>query len=120
VSKQPMWRYLWFGLCAQALACARPAPQTAEYQGQSYREALQKICKVDELAGLGAEADPLEKSQKREDWLTEQVENPDAIYFRTLLKVQSAAEKSAALRAEAKKSGLDGCPLADTIAEDTF
>src|SRR5688572_28945501 len=113
-----MWRHLLLGLCMPALACARPAPQTPEYQGQSYREALRKICKVDELAVLGTEADPLEKSQMREDWLTEQVENLDAIYFRTLLKVQSAEEKSAALRAEAKKSGLDGCPLTDTIAED--
>ena len=64
-----------------ALACARPAPDAPEYQGQTYREALIKICKVDELAGLASEDDPLEKSQKSEDWLNEQVENPDAIYF---------------------------------------
>jgi hypothetical protein len=115
-----MHRHLWLALGTAVLACARPAPEQPEYQGQSYREALRKICKVDELAGLASEEDPLEKSQKREDWLSEQVENPDAIYFRTMLKVQSAEEKSAALRAEAKKSGLDGCPLADAIAADPF
>lgn len=104
------------GVLLCGLACARPPPpEEPEYQGQSYREALDTICKVDELAGLDAEGDPLEKSQRREDWLIERVKNPDAIYFRTMLKVQSAGEKSASLRDEAKKAGLESCPLADTI-----
>jgi hypothetical protein len=115
-----MRRLCWLGICLWLVGCARPAPKEPEYHGQSYREALRVMCRVDELAGLGAEDDPLEKSQKREDWLNERVENPDAIYFRTLLKVKSTEEKSAELRAEAKKSGLDGCPLADTIAADPF
>ena len=109
------------GLALCSFACARPAPpEEPEYQGQSYREALDTICKVDTLAGLDAEGDPLEKSQKREDWLSERVKNPDAIYFRTMLKVQSAGEKSAALRAEAKKAGLARCPLAEAIEREDF
>ena len=104
------------GVLSCGFACARPPPaEEPEYQGQSYREALHTICKVDQLAGLDAEGDPLEKSQRREDWLSERVKNPDAIYFRTMLKVQSAGEKSASLRDEAKKAGLESCPLADTI-----
>jgi hypothetical protein len=113
-----MLRFGSVGLVLCSFACARPPPKEPEYQGQSYREAVLLICKVDELAGLVAADDPLEKSQKREDWLNEQVKNPDAIYFRTLLKVESADEKAAALRDEAKKAGLEGCPLAETIAEE--
>ena len=113
---------LWvLGLLSSALCCARPPPpEEPEYRGQSYRDALDAICKVDQLAGLGAESDPLEKSQKREDWLSERVKNPDAIYFRTMLKVQSAGEKSAALRDEAKKAGLGRCPLAEAIDQEDF
>jgi hypothetical protein len=104
------------GFLLSGFACARPpAPEEPEYRGQSYREALDTICKVDQLAGLDAEGDPLEKSQKREDWLSERVKNPDAIYLRTMLKVKSAGEKSASLRDEAKKAGLASCPLAETI-----
>jgi hypothetical protein len=108
--------FLCVALCG--LACARPPPpEEPEYKGQSYREAIDTICKADQLAGLAGDGDPIERSQKREDWLSERVKNPDAIYFRTMLKVQSAREKSASLRDEAKKAGLGGCPLADTIAE---
>jgi hypothetical protein len=107
------------GILLCGFACARPAPpEEPEYKGQSYREALDTICRVDSLAGLADEADPLERSQKREDWLSERVKNPDAIYFRTMLKVQSAAEKSASLRDEAKKAGLGHCPLAETIDDE--
>ena len=101
-----------------ALACARPEPEEPEYRGQSYREALATMCDADRLARLENEADPLEKGQKREDWLNERIENPEAIYFRTLLKVQGPAEKSASLRSEAKASGLPTCRLAETIATE--
>jgi hypothetical protein len=111
---------VWLGSSVLLVFCTQPAPKEPEYRGQSYREALRVMCKVDELAGLARTVDPLEKSQAREDWLNERIENPDAIYFRTLLKVKSAEEKSAELHAEAKKAGLDTCPLADTIAADPF
>ena len=115
-------KQLWMlGLVLCCHGCARPPPpEQPEYRGQSYREALDTICKVDQLAGLDDEADPLEKSQKREDWLSERVKNPDAIYFRTMLKVQSASDKSAALRAEAKQAGLGPCPLAEAIEQEDF
>jgi len=112
-------KQLWLlGLLSCSFACARPPPpEEPEYRGQSYREAIDTVCKADQLAGLDADSDPLEKSQKREDWLSERVKNPDAIYFRTMLKVQSDKEKSSSLRDEAKKTGLGGCPLADTIEQ---
>jgi hypothetical protein len=97
-------------------ACARPPPQEPEFQGQSYREALRTLCDADRLAGLESESDPLEKGQRREDWLNDRIKNPDAIYFRTLLKVQGPTEKSSSLRAEAKECGLESCRLAETIA----
>lgn len=99
--------------------CARPPPAEPEPQtGQSYCEALELMCEVDQRAGLQGESDPLERSQKREDWLSDHVKNPDAIYFRTLLKVKATPEKASALRAEAKKAGLAGCALAEAISDE--
>ena len=121
MSKPNMKRLCIGGLVWCVVGCARPPPpEEPEYQGQSYREAIDTICRVDQLAGLAAEGDPLDRSQKREDWLTERVKNPDAIYFRTMLKVQSAGEKSAALRDEAKKAGIVSCPLAEAIDQEDF
>jgi hypothetical protein len=100
-------------------ACARPPPQEPEAEtGQSFAEALTLICDVDRRAGIADDADPLERIQQREEWLSDQVKNPDAIYFRTLLKVQGPVEKAAALEEEARKLGILRCALAETVREE--
>jgi hypothetical protein len=100
-------------------ACARPPPAEPEPTGgQSYCEALELICDVDHRAGLASEDDPLERTQRREEFLSDNVKNPDAIYFRTLLKVQGPAEKAAALRREAKKAGLARCHYAERVDDE--
>jgi hypothetical protein len=109
------------GAICVVVGCARPPPEEPEpYAGQSFCEALELMCEVDQRAGLSAEPDPIEKTQKREDYLSEHVKNPDAIYFRTLLKVQANPEKAAALRKEARDAGLGRCALAETVAREEF
>ena len=106
---------------ALVFGCARPPPDEPEpFVGQSYCEALELICDVDQRAGLGAEADPIEKGQKREDYLGDHVKNPDAIYFRTLLKVKANTDKAAALREQAKQAGIERCAFAETVASEEF
>jgi hypothetical protein len=108
--------------CAFAVvcvACARPPPCEPEPDtGQSFVEALRVMCNVDQLANLTAEEDPLEKSRQREDFLSDNVKNPDGIYFRTLLKVKGPDEKAAALRVQAGEAGLATCPFADSVADE--
>ena len=92
---------------------AEPAPSRPPEQ--SYRAALELWCHVDDRAGLTALEDPIEKSQRRSDWLTDHVKNPDAIYLKTLLSVKSQADQAKELRAEAKGAGVGPCPLADSM-----
>jgi hypothetical protein len=106
--------------CASLTACgpssAEPAPSRPP--AQSYRDALDLWCNVDQRAGLAALEDPLEKSQRRSDWLTEHVKNPDAIYLKTLLAVKSQSEQAHELRSEAKTAGLTRCPFADSLEQE--
>jgi hypothetical protein len=92
-----------------------PAAQEPEYRGQSHAAAMSLICDVDRLAGLSAELDPIEIGQRRHDWLSERVKNPDAIYFRVVMRTKSGPEQAAMLRNEARVAGLRRCPLADSV-----
>ena len=92
---------------------AEPAP--CRPPDQSYHAALELWCQVDERAGLGTLEDPIEKSQRRSDWLTDHVKNPDAIYLKTMLSVKTQTDQAKELRAEAKGAGVAACPLADTL-----
>lgn len=99
------------------MACV-PEAKEPVYKGQSYRDAISTMCNVDKMAGLENEGDPLAKDRKREDFLNDRVENPDAVYVRTLLKVRTSSERAAALREEAKECGLKDCALADSISNE--
>ena len=98
------------------LGCAanQPATQPAE-PGQSYVEALELICHVDERAGIDPLADPIGVDTARWDYIKAEVRNPDAIYFRTLLEVKATDEQAELLAAEADRKQLDGCPLVDAL-----
>lgn len=94
-----------------------PEPATPNDQRQPYRDAIAMVCDVDQRAGLTAVEDPLELGQRRTDYLTDNIKNPDAIYFRTMISVESERDQAKALRNEAKKVGLARCALADSIEE---
>jgi len=99
------------------LGCAtnKPAAHPAE-PGQSYIEALELICHVDERAGIDPEADPIGVDGARWDYIKAEVHNPDAVYFRTLLEVKDTDEQAEMLASEAARTQLDGCPLVDVLS----
>lgn len=92
--------------------------KSPEYAGQSYPEAVRVLCDVDRLAGINAEDDPLAAGRQRTEFIQSHVENPDGIYFRTMISVKGASEQAADLRAEAKEAGLSGCALADDLEKN--
>jgi hypothetical protein len=102
------------------LGCARPAPPEPPVDPsiQSYYAAIDTICRVDELAQLDPEADPVLADVERFAYLGDAVENPDGIFFRTILSVKSSPEKATMLRREARVACVAQCPLADTYERD--
>ena len=96
--------------CAANNSAAHPAEP-----GQSYVEALELICHVDERAGIDPEADPIGVDGARWDYIKAEVRNPDAVYFRTLLEVKDTDEQAEMLASEADRKQLDGCPLVDAL-----
>ncbi len=127
-----MWRMntkcgLQFGVLGLffLLGCGGSAPESKSPSGaetsaskQSYAQAISLMCDVDKLGSISAGEDPMSLGQKRSDWLQEHIDNPDGIYFRTLLGVKTAEEQAAALRDEAKKSGLPGCALSESLEKE--
>jgi hypothetical protein len=97
--------------------CIREAKEPV-YKGQSYPQAIQTMCNVDELAGIAGEGDPIEKSRKRADFLKERVENPDAVYMYTIFRVEDPTAQAVTLRREACNTGLERCALADTLDKE--
>lgn len=109
---------LTLGVCLVS-GCAETPPPAAPESGQTYAQAIELMCNVDAHAGL-SDADPLELSQKRDEWIAENIKHPDAIELRTLLTVRSFPERAKVLRTEAKEQHLKICPLADAYdAEPT-
>ena len=100
-------------------ACvATPGPRAPEPPGQSFAAAVAMMCDVDRQAGLSADADPLGVGARRTAWITDKVDNPDAIELRTLLSVKGAAEQAQMLRARAKGCGVGACALADSLEKN--
>lgn len=99
-----------------AAACgAVPAAQAPPAGGQSFPQALTMICDVDRLAGVVAEADALGAGGKRTAWLSDHVDNPDAIELKTLMSVKGPPEQAKMLRARATEAGVTKCALADVL-----
>ncbi len=109
-------RHLWLALLPFALACAaRTSPPPAQSTGQTYAEALELICRVDERAGIDPDADPIGVEGARWDFIKAEVKNPDGVYFRTILEVKDAAEQAELLNAEVERVRLDDCPLLEVL-----
>jgi hypothetical protein len=113
----PSLRALAIALAAGCGASAAEAPPPAASSSQTYAQAIQIICDVDRLAGLSDDQDPLAIGQKRTEWLSGRIDNPDGIYFRTVLSVKGPEDQATTLRQEAQQVGLPGCALADSIEQ---
>ncbi|MCC6557800.1 MAG: hypothetical protein IT372_33040 [Polyangiaceae bacterium] len=98
-------------------AAAAPPPTPPPRETQTFAEAVKMLCDVDTLAGLSPDEDPIAIGQRRTEWLADRIENPDGIYFKTILSVKGAEDQAAAMRDEARKMGLPRCALADSIEQ---
>ena len=97
-------------------ACSSmPEPKAPAEDQKRFAAAVATMCDVDRLAGLTPDADPLGIGTKRTAWITEKVDNPDAIELRVLLSVKGASDQGHMLRARAKELGVERCALADTL-----
>ncbi len=107
-------------LVSLALLACGPAPEAKAPAptGQTFPEAITLMCDVDKQASLSGDADPLGIGQKRTEWISAHVENPDGIELRTLLSAKGAAEQAEMLRDKAKNNGIATCALADALAKD--
>jgi hypothetical protein len=114
VTKKLVFVALMLAGCGASSGPAKPPEPKPE---QSYEEAISLICDVDRRAGLDPASDPIDVGQKRSDWLADHVKNPDAIYLRTMLSVQSERQQGQALRSEAKGCGVRTCALADSLEQ---
>ena len=115
-----MNRVGWVLWClVMGVGCARASadPAAPAQTGQSYEEAIQLICEVDQRAGIDGDADPIDASVHRWDFIRAEVKNPDGIYFRTLLEAADPAKQAAMLQCEAESCGLPTCQLAESFEE---
>jgi hypothetical protein len=111
-------RVAWL-LLLTGLACAsRREPAEDASTGQSYAEAVRLICTVDARLDPDALADPLARSRARWERIHDEIEQPDAIYLRTLLEAKPPREGSTILANEAQRVGVAPCPLVTALAED--
>lgn len=102
------------------VACAAAPPaKVPEQSCQELSKAITMMCDVDRLAGVSADNDPLGAGQKRTAWITEHVDNPDAIELRTLMSVKAPAEQARMLRERGKDAGVSRCALADALETAT-
>jgi hypothetical protein len=93
---------------------APPEPPSVGPSGQTYRQAVERICNVDTLASVSMDEDPIAGDVRRFGWLEENVDNPDGIFLRTVLSVKAPAERCSMLREAMREVGVQRCPLADT------
>ena len=93
-------------------ACSAQPAQQPTTDGQSYTQAIDTICRVDELAKLDPEQDVLGVDTQRFEYLGDHVDNPDGIFFRTVLSVKPPQERATMLLHEADVAKVEHCPLA--------
>lgn len=113
----------WPVVCLTLLAAcgprlASPEPKPAGPPEQPFAEAVRLMCEVDRRAAIGDELDPVERAEKRNDYLSAHVKNPDAIELRTLWSVKLPSEQAAELRARAREVGLGHCALAKSLEQE--
>ena len=100
-------------------ACGPHSPKSSQEpeSGQTFSQALELMCQVDEKAGLDAEEDPIGVEGARVDWIHQHIDNGDAIELFTLMRVKSHSEQAEMLRRNTEKALVAECALADALAE---
>lgn len=80
-----------------------------------YRADIELFCNVDERISAD-QLDPIELSQKRDDYLVDHVKHPDGIEFLTIFRTKPDSERSQMLDEKTRAIGLKACPLRDRLA----
>ena len=81
----------------------------------AYRADLENICNAEERSGaLAPDQDPNRRAFVVASWLAGRIQSDEGRQFLGSLQKLKAGEKGAALRREAARLGLSGCPLAET------
>ena len=81
----------------------------------AYRTDLENICDAESRSGaLAPDQDPNRRSFVVATWLAGRIQSQEGRQFLGSLQKLKAGEKGDALRREAARLGLPGCPLADT------
>jgi hypothetical protein len=94
------------------------SPEPTAGPEQSYESALRIVCNVDRLGNVN-NADPLEESAQRQDYLASNIKNPDAIYFLTVFRTRPAQDQSDLLSREAATQNVTPCPLVTALRAAT-
>lgn len=97
---------------------ASPEPKSEGPPEQPFSEAIRLMCEVDRRAAIADDIDPLERAEKRNDYLIAHVKNPDAIEIRTLWSVKLPSEQAKELRARAQETGVGRCALAEALEKE--
>ena len=96
---------------AAAAACQRGSNSVPE----KYRADIENICDAEARSGaLAPEQDPNRRAIVVATWLPGHIQTDQGRQFLGSLQKLNGAGKGDALRGEAARVGLSGCPLADT------
>ena len=98
-------------LLAAAAACQRGSASVPE----KYRADIENICDAEARSGaLAPDQDPNRRAIVVATWLPGHIQTDQGRQFLGSLQKLNGAGKGDALRGEAARVGLSGCPLADT------
>jgi hypothetical protein len=108
----------YFGILGMACT-AQQRPDTPPVEGQTYAEAIQLLCEVDERVGTPEGTSELELSQLREDYIVENTKHPDAIFFTTVWRTKPPREQAMLLKREALAQKITNCKLVQRLETST-
>ncbi len=94
---------------AALAACGKSKP------GQTYKDAVDIVCHVDDAPGFAA-ADPAERPAIMSAWATEKVTNKDALALIETMGTATGAARRGILREAVTQAGLDTCPVFELLA----
>jgi hypothetical protein len=103
--------HLLLVLLAAAPACQRGSDSVS----QKYRADIENICDAEARSGaLAPDQDPNRRALVVATWLPGRIQSDEGRQFLGSLQKLGGGAKGDALRREAARVGLSGCPLAET------
>ena len=81
-----------------------------------YHKGIEMICFAEQKAGVEGIADPSERAMKIANYLKANLKDEKAMKLMRSFATMAPESRGAHLREEAKKAGLESCPMADEAA----